>query len=282
MKQTAHKKNRKLLGKNDPLPFEVEPRTGPLSCLVVADHAGEAVPESLGNLGIARDAVEDHRWYDVGSRALARHLALMLDTTAVYATYSRLVIDLNRSLDFVDVEIEDTGLTKIPGNVPEELDGIVIPANRNLPAAEKQKRIDEIFNVYHRQVAQELEAIRIQKALPALISVHSFTPVFHGYRRPWDIGILWYRDQRLALPVMDNLRAQNPDLVIGDNEPYSLQMPTASAWNYTTRVHAEEKGLANLLVEVRNDLLENDEAAERMAAVVFRALKPVLAGAETV
>ena len=61
---------------------------------------------------------------------------------------------------------------------------------------------------------------------PAIVSIHSFTDVWRGARRPWKVGVLYDLDDRLAKPFLralaqDGLAAHE----IGDNEPYSGGLP---------------------------------------------------------
>jgi len=261
-------------GPHDPQPFDILPGEPGAHCLLIADHAGLAIPERLKGLGVDFDSIADHRWHDVGSRALTQRLAEKLAVPAVLANYSRLVIDLNRTPESINSVYQPS--PDIPSCISETIDGITIPANKNMPEEDRKQRLSGIFDAYHGRVDQELRRIKQQGILPALISIHSFTPYYEGQERPWHIGTLWYRDQRMAQPFMQNLRAQNPDMMIGDNEPYSLQDERYWQWNYSTRVHAEEQHLPNILIEVRNDLLRTEGQIEIMADILFQALDPVL------
>src|SRR3546814_20434722 len=96
--------------------------------------------------------------------------------------------------------------------------------------------------------------------------MHSFTPIMHGIARPWEIGVLWNRDPRLPRPLMERLRAEG--LTVGDNEPYS----GADGHGYTQHTHGDRRGLANVLIEVRQDLIDTPQGAalwaERLGAVL--------------
>ena len=83
-----------------------------------------------------------------------------------------------------------------------------------------------------------------------LVSLHSFTPVYAGVARPWHIGTLYQRDTRLPPLLLKLLRAE-PDLVVGDNEPYAVSDET----DYTIPVHGEKRGLMNTGIEIRQDLI---------------------------
>ena len=97
---------------------------------------------------------------------------------------------------------------------------------------------------------------------PALIAIHSFTPMLNGFRRPWQLGVLWNRDPRLALPVLARFRT-DPELCVGDNEPYS-----GREVGFTMDTHGGAAGLPHVEIEIRQDLIADDAGCERWATVV--------------
>ena len=103
---------------------------------------------------------------------------------------------------------------------------------------------------------------------PAIFSIHSYTPVWKGNRRPWHAGILWDRDPRFSGALLEGLRAEQ-GLRIGDNEPY-----LGSLKNDTMYRHGTSRGLAHALLEVRNDLI----AAPAGVLEWADRLEPLLAG----
>ena len=101
----------------------------------------------------------------------------------------------------------------------------------------------------------------------AIVTIHSFTPVYKGLTRPWQVGIIHDEDDRLAKPMIARLRAAG-GLTVGVNEPYS---PADSVY-YTLERHARPRGLACAMVEIRNDEI-SDEAGQqkwvdRLAAIL--------------
>lgn len=248
-----------LLGPADPPPFRFIDRSGSAGCLVVADHAGDAVPACLQGLGLEQDVFRQHIAVDLGTRALAVLLAELLGASLVLANYSRLVVDLNRHLD------DPTAF------IPES-DGVIIPGNDNLSAAEKQRRADAIYRPYHSAIDNLIDDLIKRGSVPVIISAHSFTPVLAGRLRPWHIGVLWDKDPRIARPLLARLR-QNPELNVGDNEPYSGRHPS----DYTVDHHGEGRGVANVSIEVRQDLLGDGAGVERWGALLAEALSEILA-----
>jgi predicted N-formylglutamate amidohydrolase len=135
---------------------------------------------------------------------------------------------------------------------------------------DRQARIDTFFRPYHQAIDAEIDAMEAQGRVPALISMHSFTPVMHGIQRPWEIGILWNRDPRLPKPLMERLRTDG--LTVGDNEPYS----GADGHGHTQHSHGDRRGLANALIEVRQDLIDTPQGAADWAGRLGTVLEAVL------
>jgi predicted N-formylglutamate amidohydrolase len=239
----------------DPTAVEIvaPPATGAGPYLVLCDHASNALPPRYGTLGLPSSELDRHIAYDIGAAGVTRALCRRLGCAGLLSRWSRLLIDLNRGLDD-------------PTLVMRLSDGAVIPGNRHVDAAERQRRIDLAYVPYHRAITATIDAHLTVGVTPALVSIHSFTPVWRGVPRPWHVGVLWDGDQRLARPLIERLRA-DPGLVVGDNEPYSGQFVGDTMWR-----HGTSRGLAHALIEVRQDLIADacgQEAwAERLAAVL--------------
>lgn len=237
-------------------PFFIHGETRPGRWLITCDHATNVVPPGVngGDLGLQRADMERHIAYDVGAYAVARYLGEVLDAPVVASNFSRLVIDPNRGPDD-------------PTLVMKLYDGSIVPANRHAGPDEVARRMRDYYRPYDDELAR-------LSALPhaVILSIHSFTRQLRGRDpRPWQVGVLYADDERLARPLIDLLRAE-PDLCVGDNEPYSGHLP-----GDTIERHALRQGRPNVLVEIRNDLI-SDEAgqrhwAERLAPVLERALE---------
>src|SRR3546814_14613249 len=102
----------------------------------------------------------------------------------------------------------------------------------------------------HAAIAAKLDELLAAGRAPALVSMHSFTPVMHGVARPWEVGILWNRDPRLPRPLLERLRAEG--FTVGDNEPYS----GADGHGSTPTTHPAPRGPPTLPVERRPDPLD--------------------------
>lgn len=226
-------------------------------CLLVADHASNRVPAALDNLGLSAATLQSHLAWDIGTDALVRALAECMSLPAIVANYSRLVVDCNRA-------VED------PSAFLTFSDGVEIQANCGLSAAWRRKRLTAVYWPYHQAVEKEL--LRQEKWVEraALISIHSFTPVFDGKKRHWDCGVLWDKDPRIAVPLMAGLASEG--LTVGDNEPYSGR----SSADYTVDTHAEAIGRAHVAIEVRQDQISSVAGVAIWADRLSRVLKPVL------
>lgn len=249
-----------LLRSDDPAVAEIVNPDGPGPFFLLACHAGQAIPAVLGTLGLDSDRRAAHIGWDIGAAEITRRLAKRLDGPAVLAAYSRLVIDLNR----------------LPGtfdSVPAESDGTLIPGNRDLDQAARTQRIDSIFWPYHNLVADTFAA-RWNKGHPAaLVAVHTFTPCLNGGSpRPWEVGILWNRDDRLAAPMIRHLRDQG--FCVGENEPYS-----GRDRGFSMDYHAGDAGLPHVAIEVRQDLAASPSGAERWATLLADTLTAALRAA---
>lgn len=248
-----------LLSEGDPAPVTVLNAAAERPVLLICDHAGNAVPRRLAGLGLEAGALEQHVAWDIGAADLTGALSARLDVPAVLSTYSRLVIDLNRQ-------------PGDPESIPARSDGIEVPGNRGLSDGQAAQREEALFWPYHHAIARQIAHLWRMGAAPALISVHSFTPCMsNGRPRPWHVGVLWNRDPRLAVPLMARLR-EHPDLVVGDNEPYS-----GREVNYSIDTHAGAAGLPNVAIEVRQDLISDAAGVRRWTGLLADALEPILA-----
>ncbi len=246
----------KLLGPDDPPAVEVLNGDNRHSVVLVCEHAGQAVPTQLGDLGLPPGAIDDHIGWDIGARAVAVQVAQRLGAPLVMQRYSRLVIDCNRP-------------PEAPDAMPEISDGVMVPGNRNLGEADRTARVTEIFAPFHAKVTDLLD----QYPCRATFAIHSFTPQMNGQGRPWDIGFLYRHDTDTSTRLQSIIQAMRPDLIIGMNQPY--QIDDASDW-FVPR-HGEASGLAHSLIEIRNDHIRDATGqaawADLLAAAITSFLK---------
>ncbi len=248
-----------LIGPEDPPPFRVFNPEGPAKLLLVSDHSGRAFPKHMQQLGLADWVLEQHVAWDIGSGDVARCLAERFDAPLVAASYSRLVIDTNRHPD------DPTLCTALS-------EGIAIPGNIDLTPMERAARRAAFFDPYHDAIEAQLDAIRARGVVPAIVAIHSCTPVFDRVVRPWHVGVLWDKDPRIALPLLEHLDAAD-GVCVGDNEPYSGRDPH----DYTMDHHGEAARIPHVSIELRQDLIDTPEGARHWAGVLGDALADILA-----
>ncbi len=237
------------------LPYQIEGTDRSGRWLVTCDHAANTIPDEIsgGDLGLDPADMERHIAYDIGAAGVTRALAKRLDSPAILSNFSRLVIDPNRGED------DPTLLMKL-------YDGTIIPANRHADAVEREYRLNLCYRPYH-------DALAKLAARPAtvLLSIHSFTAKLRGKpMRPWQIGVLYAGDTRIARPLITHLRDE-PDLTVGDNEPYSGHLPGDSVDR-----HALQQNRPNVLIEIRNDLIADTTGQQKWAARLAPVLESVL------
>lgn len=224
-----------LLGPAEAPAVSVERPEARSPFLLSCDHASSRIPAALGDLGVAAADRDRHVAWDIGALAVARGLSAALDATLVASGYSRLVIDLNRPPQRAD-------------RFPVRSEDVAVPGNVALDDAERTRRTAALFEPYHGAIARLLDA-RAARGQPTLfVAIHSFTPVYAGVARPWEIALLSNRDRRVADCLMRALRREHV-LNVGDNIPYRL----TDEGDYGVPVHGEQRGLPHVLVELRQD-----------------------------
>lgn len=231
--------------------------------VLVCEHASAAIPAALGDLGLGPDARYSHIAWDLGAFGLAERLATLLSAPLVAARVSRLVYDCNRP-----PEVRDA--------IPAFSEVFEVPGNRDLSAEDRARRASEVYEPFHAEVASTLDAA----AAPVLVTVHSFTPVYCGQSRAVEIGLLHDDDRRLAEALLCNAgRAPLSRFVVRRNEPYGPE----DGVTHTLRRHGLRRGLLNVMIEVRNDLIRDAagqaEVAEALAGALGAAIAAVSADA---
>ena len=240
---------------------EIIPGAPDAGVVFICDHASNAVPPDLGGLGLPAAQFQRHIAYDIGAADVARALARVFGAPAVLSRFSRLVIDPNRGAD------DPTLVMRIS-------DGAIIPGNARADEAEIERRRALYWRPYREAIAAQVADMLAKGPPPAVISLHSFTPVWKGHQRPWETAVLWDLDPRVAAPLMAGLTAAG--LSVGDNEPYDGALMGDTLYDIAT-----QRGLAHALIEVRQDLIATSEAADAFAQILASALRPVLARPDT-
>ena len=238
---------------------EVINRSGGSPVVLVCEHASNRIPPELGDLGLEPALLESHIAWDPGARGVALAMSRALDAPLVAARISRLVYDVNRPPS------AESAMPTISEIHP-------VPGNEGLDAAAREARIREVYEPFHRALSQVIDE-RLAEGRPVvLVTVHSFTPVFRGVRRDTEIGILHDADSRLADALLETL-TRDGRFVVHRNRPYGQ----SDGVTHTLALHALPRGLLNVMIEIRNDLVSDPEAQKAMGRWLSAAIEKALA-----
>lgn len=235
-------------------PSEVVNPNGSAAIVFTCDHASNALPGAIPDLGLSAADMERHIAWDIGAGPITRYLARAFDAPAILCGTSRLVIDCNRQLHD-------------PTLVPPSSDGTTVPANINLSPAARDERVRNYFLPYHAACRRVIEAQCSRGARPLFVAIHSMTDRMNGAFRPWEISLSSDRNREPTEKLLRALRAV-PGLCVGDNQPYDMD----PLQDYSTPEHALSRGLPYLQVELRQDLIGTAAGQERMARILAEAM----------
>lgn len=227
--------------------------------LLICEHASQTIPDYFGTLGLSQDALSSHIAWDPGALAVAKLLMDKLDATLIYQRYSRLIYDCNRP-------------PEATAAMPATSEIYDIPGNRQISDAERFARTSALYMPFHERVDEIIAARQAQGRNPVVVTVHSFTPIYNGQPRAVEIGVLHDVDSRLADGML--AAAKTSPYRVDRNEPYGPQ----DGVTHTLRLHALPEGLLNVMIEIRNDLIRNEEEQERVASHLNDILRMSLAG----
>ncbi|MEM6538257.1 MAG: N-formylglutamate amidohydrolase [Pseudomonadota bacterium] len=232
---------------------------GDAPVFVFCDHASNAIPPDLNQLGLPDDILQTHVAWDIGAAAVGNRVAKYLGGSFLRNEFSRLVVDPNRSPDASD-------------SIPSVSDQIPIPGNQMLGKEDCADRVHRFHTPYHRRFAEALDKVCASGDPPFVASIHTYTKRLMGAAedRPWPIGLLWRDDPDTARLVKRALET-GTGWLIGDNEPYDARI-----FNYTVDRHIGPRGLRHVTIEVRQDLVGSDEGAELVAGHLCKAFETAM------
>ena len=235
-------------------PVHEENRGGAGPFVIVCDHASNFIPPRYDSLGLSGESLHAHIAWDPGALGVSRRLSAVLDAPLLWPDTSRLVVDCNRDPDAPDL-------------IAAESEGRPVPGNLSVDEAERLHRLASVHVPYHLAIERLLDERAAAGRATALVAVHSFTPVYLGVSRPWEIGIVFDDDRRLSDPLVAALQ-DDPALTVGSNQPYG---PGDRVY-YTVTRHARARGLPGVMIEIRNDVIAGGAAevawADRLGAIL--------------
>jgi len=233
-------------------PVELANPDGCGGFVLVCEHAANFIPPDLHDLGIGPDLTTSHIAWDPGALPVARDLSRLLDAPLLAQRVSRLVYDCNRP-------------PEADSAIPEVSEVHPVPGNRGLSPAARKARVDAVYVPFRDALAAHLDARQAAGDAPLIVTVHSFTPVYKGVQRDLDVGILHDTDRRFADAVLHHAEAEG-DLIVRRNQPYGPE----DGVTHTLRTHALPRGLGNVMIEVRNDLIREVAGQRAMAERLAR------------
>lgn len=236
-----------IISKQDGDPVEAVNLDGESDIVLICEHAANRIPRALGDLGLDAETLQSHIAWDPGAAELARRMSDLLDAPLFLQRFSRLVYDCNRPLDTESA-------------VPPRSEVYDIPGNAGLSEAERKARQEAVYLPFRDTVAAFIRKRIAAGRPPAVITVHTFTPVYLGQQRDTELGILHDADARLADAILSLMAGAN-DLLVARNQPYGPE----DGVTHTLKVQALGHGLPNVMFEVRNDLVA-DAAQQRAMA----------------
>lgn len=244
---------------NQPSPI-VENALGKGGVVLICEHAGQLLPESLGSLGLDSDVMFTHIAWDIGAADLARALSKKLNAPLIMQRYSRLVFDCNRVIEAPDAIVEVS-------------DGVQIPANQQLSETDRQSRFDQVYSPFERAIEQVIDDCLQQGINPVIVCIHSFTPVFKGQQRSLDLGIIHDPSDAAFAACTLELGLQSGQYNVALNQPYEAR----DGVTHTLKMHGVRRKLSNVMFEVRNDLIRDAKGqaqwAQRLGSLISGALE---------
>ncbi|MEX0283574.1 MAG: N-formylglutamate amidohydrolase [Paracoccaceae bacterium] len=227
---------------------DVTPAIGAPQVVVVCEHSSNRMPAGLDDLGLSGDALTSHVAWDPGALGVAQGLAGHLNAVLVSGGVSRLVYDCNRP-------------PEADSAVPARSEVHDIPGNRSLSKAARAERVSGVYEPFRKTLAEQIN--RHRASLGLMVTVHSFTPVYNGQPREVEIGLLHGRDTRFCRAMLAN----TPDDIghnVRLNEPYAAVDGVA----HTLDEHGAANDLQNVMIEIRNDLIQRPEQQAGMAILL--------------
>lgn len=236
----------------------VDPAPAGARVLLVCEHASNHIPGVFRDLGLSAEAQFSHIAWDPGALGVSRAMAKSLEAPLVWGCISRLVYDCNRP-------------PEAKSAIPVRSEVYDIPGNTDLSKADKALRVAGVYDPFRRLLGREIH--RRKDALNLIVTIHSFTPTYYGKTRDVEIGILHGKDSRFANAMMEN-PPKEMDQTLRLNEPYSA----ADGVAHTLDLHGTTNGFLNVMIEIRNDLIDTEVQQERLGKQLASWVSDTLAG----
>lgn len=209
--------------------------------IITCEHSGNKVPSKYKHLfELKPEILNTHRGYDIGALELTRTISETLESDTHAHDVSRLLIDLNRSLD------NPSAFSEFTNEVGEET---------------RRSIVEEYYLPYRSKVKQNISSL-ISKEVPVLhLSVHTFTPNMNGEHRNADVGILYdpkrEQEKEFCWKWRKQLKKQMPELKYRMNYPYP---GTMDGFSTSLRKELSEEVYWGIELEVNQRFAISEEA----------------------
>ncbi|WP_419902007.1 N-formylglutamate amidohydrolase [Kiloniella sp.] len=216
--------------------------------VIVCEHASNYIPPKYDNLGLQEDELKKHIAWDPGALAVAQTMSKLLNAPLVEQCVSRLIYDCNRPPEAHNA-------------MPVQSEIFEIPGNKNLSQEERDERIASVYTPFKNAVSSCIDQKLAEGRNPVVITVHSFTPTYKGEKRDVEIGFLHDEDERFAKGLIKSFALETDIYDLRLNEPYA----PIDGVTHTLTEHALSRGLMNVMLEIRNDLISDKASQLKMA-----------------
>lgn len=233
--------------------YEIVRAGDPDTVILTCEHASERLPEPWRWPPGDERLLGTHWASDLGAADLTRELARRMGAVAVLSRFSRLLADPNRDLGE-------------PSLFRDRAEGEPVLLNAVITDEDRERRLAACYRPFHAAISAEVAVTRAH----TLLSVHSFTPLYEGKRRWLEVGVLFDRDEELGRELTERFAAA--DFHVAENEPYSGK----DGLIHSAAMHAAERNLRSVEIEVRQDLAVQPDFRARVIEVLADVLsRPV-------
>lgn len=239
---------------NNPPFLHIAARDPEAYLVLLCEHASNTIPPPLEVLPQDKPWLHTHWAWDIGVAKVIQTVAEQLACSAVLANFSRLVCDPNRAVTdetFIRPQLENHPLS----------------FNQNIEEGEVQRRVATYYEPYHQAIDEMIRTRLNVNANFLVFSVHSFTPNYMGQQRDVEVGVLYDTYEKEAYQLLEGFKNHGFDARL--NQPWS----GVNGMMFSPHKHGTRHNLVNLELEVRQDLIGNEDQAQGFGLVLAKILK---------
>lgn len=212
-----------------------------MQLIISCEHAGNEVPREYSHLFENNTApLETHRGIDIGALQLTNTIAAKMQQEPYLHTVTRLLVDLNRSVQSPTLFSEYT---------------------REEPLSVREDIFEKYYRPHRKKVEQRVQQIVNEGDCALHVGIHTFTPVWDGQERDVDVGFLYdptrKGEQQFCQHWRKELALKYKGLRLRMNQPYRGTMD-----GFTTYLRRNYPGQDYLGMEI--------EVSQRFASSVSK------------